>query len=209
MMNPKRWGLLALGIILLTLYNGAQPDLRAMRTHEGKKPGTSKPQRYGPSLEWLDRAMAASSDKGPRGEYSAKLDFRVLSSLMVAGLASGFKSPVANLLWMKSDEYWHKGMATRQNPLMEMVVTLDPQFIEAWSTAGWHWAYNIYADIPTAYKGQPKVIREKQEKAIDTGLDYLQRGATMNPDTYRLWFEYGYTRAEKAGIYDEKTIELY
>ena len=50
---------------------------------------------------------------------------------------------------MKSDEYWHEGLFTRQVPLMEAVVTLDPQFIDAWSTAGWHWAYNIYADIPT------------------------------------------------------------
>jgi len=209
--NPKKLGLLGLGILLLVLYNGAQPDLMAMRTDTTLKPGTHKPQRYGPSLDWLDRAMRASAEKGPQDELSAKLDFRVLSSLMVAGLASGFKSPVANMLWMKSDEYWHKGMTSRQNPLMEMVVTLDPQFIEAWSTAGWHWAYNIYADIPTskAYKGNPKLIRQKQEKAIDVGLDYLRRGATINPDTFRLWFEYAYTRAEKAGIYDEETVRLY
>jgi hypothetical protein len=210
-MNPKRLGLLGLVVLLLVLYNGAQTDLMAMRTTTTLKPGTHKMQRYGPSLEWLDRAMDASSEKGPKDEYSAKLDFRVLSSLMVAGLASGFKSPVANLLWMKSDEYWHKGMTSRQNPLMEMVVTLDPQFIEAWSTAGWHWAYNIYADIPMnkAYKGNDQLIREKQERAIGVGLDYLRRGSAINPDTYRLWFEYGYTRAEKAGLYDEETVRLY
>ena len=100
---------------------------------------------------------------------------------------------------MKSDEYWHKGLTTRQNPLMEAVVTLDPQFIDAWSTAGWHWAYNIYADIELnpKYKNNPKMMRKLQEQAIETGLDYLRRGSEQNPEKYRLWFEHGWTRAKK------------
>lgn len=236
----KRWGLVVLALVFLSLYNGAQPDLARFRTMDfgpDKNPemeveesgvdlrnASSEEQqraklrrelrreRYGPSLTWLDNMMRASAGAiGEKDEYTPRLDARVLSSLMVAGLASGFKSQVANLLWMKSDEYWHKGLLTRQNPLMEMVVTLDPQFIEAWSTAGWHWAYNIYADIPTnpAYKGKDKLIRQKQDKSIETGLNYLERGANMNPDTYRLWFEWGWTRAEKAGYYDDETVELY
>jgi hypothetical protein len=125
-------------------------------------------------MAWLDRLRNAQTDKNV-----VKLDFRVLSSMMIAGLASGFKSQVANLVWMKSDEYWHKGLVTRQVPLMEVVVTLDPQFVDAWSTAGWHWAYNIYADVETneIYKRDPKLVRQQQEIAIDTGLDYLRRGS--------------------------------
>jgi hypothetical protein len=231
----KRWGLALVALAFLVFYNGAQQNLttfRSMYISEDKNPEMEvrtdaqkklrrelRRERYGPSLEWLTRLMRASSGKVPgmEDEYAPKLDGRVLSSLMVAGLASGFKSQVANLLWMKSDEYWHKGLLTRQNPLMEMVVTLDPQFIDAWSTAGWHWAYNIYADIPTSetYKNikpeslRQKTIRQKQENAINTGLDYLSRGANMNPETYRLWFEWGWTRAEKAGWYDEETVELF
>jgi tetratricopeptide (TPR) repeat protein len=222
----KRWGLAGLALVFLVLYNGMQPDLSRFRTmnisetqNPEVKPKTEKEkkfvrelskERYGPSLAWLDNVLRASGG-AITDEYSPRLDARVLSSLMLAGLASGFKSQVANLLWMKSDEYWHKGLLTRQNPLMEMVVTLDPQFIEAWSTAGWHWAYNIYADIPTnpAYKDKPDLIRQKQQLAIKTGLSYLERGANMNPETYRLWFEWGWTRAEKAGLYDNETVELY
>ena len=231
----KRWGLLGLALGFLFLYNGAQPDLlrfRSMYIDTKRNPDieaktdadkkfkqTLRKEQYGPSLAWLDRVLRASSGSipGQKDELSPQLDGRILSSLMVAGLASGFKSQVANLLWMKSDEYWHKGLLTRQNPLMEMVVTLDPQFIEAWSTAGWHWAYNIYADIPTndTYKNikpaslQRKTIRQKQEQAIKTGLGYLERGSNMNPDTYRLWFEWGWTRAEKAGYYDDETVQLF
>ena len=48
-----------------------------------------------------------------------------------------------------------------------------------------------------------------QDKAIETGLDYLRRGSEQNPEKYRLWFEHGWTRAEKAGYYDEETVGLY
>jgi hypothetical protein len=219
-MAANKWGLGGLLAVLLVLYNGAQPSLSTMRSMNvspevnPKENPKLRKEQYGPSLEWLTRLMnasASSNDPKDENEYTAKLDFRVMSSLMVAGLASGFKSQVANLLWMKSDEYWHKGMLTRQNPLMELVVTLDPQFIEAWSTAGWHWAYNIYADVEInpKYKDNPKQMREQQERAIQTGLSYLHRGSEMNPDKYRLWFEHGWTRAEKAGIYDEETVRLY
>ena len=235
-MEQKKILLGGAAVLLLVAYNGAQPGLRAMRTMspvvpEGqlskdeltKVKTVVRRQRYGPSLEWLDRLTNASATGIDGTKFGApKLDFRMLSSLMLAGLASGFKSQVANLLWMKSDEYWHKGMLTRQNPIMEAVVTLDPQFLEAWDTAGWHWAYNIFADLPlqpglTVDKKMPpeekasrlKALREKQDVAINTGLDYYARGTQMNPEKYLLWFKFGWTRLEKAGLNDEETINLY
>lgn len=215
-MNPKKWSILAGAAVLLALYNGAQPDMAWMRARpdaevkglQAARRQKLRKERYGPSMAWLDRLRI--KDKNAR---YVKLDFGVLSSMMIAGLASGFRSQVANLLWMKSDEFWHKGMPTRQVPLMEAVVTLDPQFIDAWSTAGWHWAYNIYADLqdpkmrPDLAK-DPKALRAAQERAVLVGLDYLDRGAAANPETYRLWFEDAWTRGKKGGIYDERTVEL-
>ncbi len=232
-MDAQKWGVVGLAALCLVGYQGSQSGIAQLRENGQKYQGTGNiRERYGPSLEWLDRLANASVENDQkviavdpktgtfRGDQSevtfgkaktVKLDFSVLSSLMIAGVASGFKSQVANLLWMKSDEYWHQGLFTRQVPLMEAVVTLDPQFIEAWSTAGWHWAYNIYADIPMneTYKNKPKLIRQMQDDAIEQGLNYLQRGANQNPDTYRLWFEWGWTRAEKAGKYDDDTLALY
>jgi len=226
-MQLNKWGVLGLAGLLLVSYNLTQPGLLALRNNNVKlidpktQKSTNTREGYGASLDWLDRLAKSSSERGGQtldakgnlvGTGAVKLNFSVLSSLMVAGLASGFKSQVANLLWMKSDEYWHEGLFTRQVPLMEAVVTLDPQFIDAWSTAGWHWAYNIYADIPSNpdYKAKgDKAIRAAQDNAVATGIDYLDRGANANPDKYRLWFEWGWTRAEKGGYYDPQTLELY
>ena len=226
-MQLNKWGVLGLAGLLLVSYNLTQPGLLKLRNNNIKlvdpktQKSTNTREGYGASLDWLDRLAKSSSEKGVEvnqttgkitGTGAVKLNFSVLSSLMVAGLASGFKSQVANLLWMKSDEYWHEGLFTRQVPLMEAVVTLDPQFIDAWSTAGWHWAYNIYADIPSnpdyKVKGD-KAIRAAQDSAVATGIDYLNRGANANPDKYRLWFEWGWTRAEKGGYYDQETLEHY
>ena len=213
-MTAKKWGTIALAALLLVCYNASQPDIVRMRNNENLAPGTKKTERYGPSLVWLDRLMAGQSGSiDPTMAKETKLNFNIMSSMMIAGLASGFKSQVANLLWMKSDEYWHKGMTDRQMPLMEAVVTLDPQFIDAWSTAGWHWAYNIYADLHErsdlrgVVKDSPQ-FRAAQKHSVDAGLDYLRRGAIMNPETYRLWFEQAWTRSYKAGLYDETTIKL-
>jgi hypothetical protein len=206
-MNNSKWGALVVALVLLVTYNLAQPDLYRMRTNPTYYPGTKRAEGYGPSMLWLDRLMKA--EKTGASQY-VKLDFRILSSMMIAGLASGFKSQVANLLWMRSDEYWHSGLATRQVSLMEIVVTLDPQFIDAWSTAGWNWAYNIYADIELSdqYKNRPQRMRQEQDKAVLIGVDYLRRGAEMNPDTYRLWFEDAWTWAYKWGSCHPNVIAL-
>ncbi len=213
-MDGKKWGSASLlAVFLLICYNGAQPGLYAMRTNPEIIPGTkAKTAAYGPSMAWLDRVMNGGSGSATH-RSETKLDLKILSSMMVAGMASGFRSQVANLLWMQYDEYSDKGESQRVIPIMEAVVTLDPQFIDAWSTTGWHWAYNLYADAadPTVHPemaNDPKKVRAQQDKCLDIGLEYLARGAAANPDTYRLWFENGYTRAYKAGIDDEETVRL-
>jgi hypothetical protein len=194
-MNAKKWGLAALALIGLTLYNASQPGLLRMREMK-PKPGDSaehlarlRKERYGPSMEWLDRLTRDEKTD----QHRVKLDFRVMSSMMIAGLASGFRSQVANLLWMEIDEYWHAGFIGTPGSADGAVVTLDPQFVDAWSTVAWHWAYNIYAEEesrPQFKNGKDPVgLRKKQEYDIQTGLDYLDRGVIENPDTYRLWFE--------------------
>ena len=214
MEGKKKWGTASLlALFLLVCYNGAQPGLYAMRTNPEIVPGTkAKTAAYGPSMAWLDRVMNGESGSSVNRQ-ATKLDFKILSSMMVAGMASGFRSQVANLLWMQYDEYSDKGESQRVIPIMEAVVTLDPQFIDAWSTTGWHWAYNLYADaadktVNPEVASDPKKLRALQDTCLKTGLDYLARGAAANPDTYRLWFESGYTRAYKAGIMDDETVRL-
>lgn len=211
-MDAKKWaGATIAAAFLLVSYNNSQPDLYRMRTNTTIYPGTkAKTEAYGPSMAWLDRVMNGASGSS-KYENATKLDMKILSSMMVAGMASGFRSQVANLLWMQYDEYSDAGQQQRVVPIMEAVVTLDPNFIDAWSVTGWHWAYNLYADEAdkTLHPNRSAAeIRKRQDYDVNVGLDYLTRGAAANPDTYRLWFDAGYTRANKAGLLDEEAVRL-
>ena len=74
----SKWGLLAAGGLLLVAYNLAQGDVTQMRSmpfstvQDSDKDATPEQlkrkrelerEQYGPSMAWLDRVLAASSDK--------------------------------------------------------------------------------------------------------------------------------------------------
>ena len=62
-----------------------------------------------------------------------------------AALAGEFRATAANLLWIKVDKYHHDYMEHHSDwakdrdtlPLIRLVATLDPHFVEAYLTGGW------------------------------------------------------------------------
>ena len=124
-----------------------------------------------------------------------------------AGLSSlffGFRKVAANFIWMQVDTFWHAGQYHRMVPLMRTVVTLDPNFIDAYLLGAWHLAYNLTAKLPVT----PEPLKEWNEKyQVRVGpreiwyyiaADFLKDGIRKNPRDYRLYFDLGYS------IYDEK-----
>ncbi len=102
----------------------------------------------------------------------------------LGALILGFRTAVADLLWLKVDEYWHAGDLHRMLPMMYTVVRLDPHFIDAYSIGAWHLAYNAVAAVRTE--------KEKLEY-IQRGIEFLKDGIEKNPFDYRLYFELGYS----------------
>ena len=62
-----------------------------------------------------------------------------------AALAGEFRATAANLLWIKVDKYHHEYAERHSDwtkdsnamPLIRLVATLDPHFVEAYLTGGW------------------------------------------------------------------------
>jgi hypothetical protein len=193
---------LGLAGALLVSYNLSQSGLVALRNNEKTIPGTAKREAYGPSLQWLDRLARASEDQS-----RVKLDFSVMSSLMVAGCV-GFQIAGRQLLWMKSDEYWHQAFY-RQVPLMEAVVTLDPQFIDAWSTRD---GTGPTTSTPNSHnkdyqKKGPKVIRARR-KTPPRPAKTTQRGANLIP-TNTFVVRVGLDAGRENGHIRRETLEKY
>ncbi|MBI5119012.1 hypothetical protein HZA56_21315 [Candidatus Poribacteria bacterium] len=105
-------------------------------------------------------------------------------SANVGALVLGFRKLVADLLWLKVDQYWHLGMVQRMLPAMETVVTLDPHFIEAYALGAWHLAYNVTVMFHSL---------DEKMKYIDQGIHLLEKGIKSNPRNSKLYAELGFT----------------
>jgi hypothetical protein len=116
----------------------------------------------------------------------------------------GFRKVVASFIWVQVDRYWHSGMLYRMVPLMNTVVTLDPNFIDAYLVGAWHLAYNATAGMPDT----PMHLREwseeyqacigRKERYLHMAIAYLRDGIRKNPRNYKLYFDLGFA------IYKEK-----
>ncbi|MBI4831806.1 MAG: hypothetical protein HY801_09695 [Candidatus Lindowbacteria bacterium] len=105
-------------------------------------------------------------------------------SANVGALVLGFRKLVADLLWLKVDQYWHLGMVQRMLPTMETVVALDPHFIEAYALGAWHLAYNVTVMFHSM---------DEKMKYIDQGIHLLEKGVKNNPRSSKLYAELGFT----------------
>ena len=108
-------------------------------------------------------------------------------------ILGGFKGIAADLLWLRCDMYFHMGQWYKILPIYRTITFLQPHFIQAWSVAGWHMAYNIYHEAK----------QEDKKMWLDAGLSFLKEGIINNPDRYELYFETGWTYFHKAENYEE------
>jgi len=113
---------------------------------------------------------------------------QVLNSL----LAGGFRGLATDLLWIRADEYSHRGQWYKLLPIFKMVTFLQPNFVTAWSVGGWHIAFNLY------FHGRTE---EEKKKWLNEALRFLKEGIQSNPNRYELYFELGWTYFHKLKDY--------
>jgi hypothetical protein len=92
----------------------------------------------------------------------------------------GFREVAASMLWVKTDDYFHRGEYEPILRLVKLITTIDPHQIDVYTTGAWHMAYNFM-----------------DKRLIQTGLEFLEDGVKNNPNIYDLYFESGYTNMDK------------
>lgn len=126
--------------------------------------------------------LAVYESPGFRTEYVKPiLSVGDAGTAAVIAMLGGFRNVAAGLLWLRSDYYWHMGGRGwwKMYPIFQTVTELDPHFILAWRTFGWHCAWNLNSEAPPDEK--PRWIRE--------GLQVYKRGIDANPDSWELYME--------------------
>lgn len=105
----------------------------------------------------------------------------------IAGL-SGFRSLVADVLFVRAHVAWERTEWGRVLLLFRQVTTLQPRSILFWDMAAWHMAWNASA-AAISDSTQPRLaLRIKaQREYFQLGKDFLERGIKNNPDRPQLY----------------------
>jgi tetratricopeptide (TPR) repeat protein len=101
---------------------------------------------------------------------------------------SGFRSLVADALFVEAHVAWERTEWGRVLLLFRQVTTLQPRAVMFWDMAAWHMAWNASTaamNDPT----QPRLaLRTKTAREyLQLGKDFLERGIKNNPDRPELY----------------------
>ncbi len=115
-----------------------------------------------------------------------------INPMAATALAAGFRGFAADLLWLKSDDYWHHGQWYRLLPVYRLIVTLQPHFLLVWSIGGWHMAYNLSIQ---------ESGHAESERWLREGIAFLKEGIAANRDKPDLYFDLGWTYFDRMKNY--------
>jgi tetratricopeptide (TPR) repeat protein len=120
-------------------------------------------------------------------DFNLGLREQVTQLGFVAAL-SGFRSLVADALFIEAHVAWERTQWSRVLLLFRQATTLQPRAVLLWDMAAWHMAWNA----STAALNDPAQPREalrikNAREYFQLGKDFLERGIKNNPDRPELY----------------------
>jgi hypothetical protein len=136
-----------------------------------------------------ERAMALQHRQSRFRSVEFNLDLREqLGQLAFVAALGGFRSVVADFLFIQAHAAWERTEWSRMLLLFRQITTLQPRAILFWDMAAWHMAWN--ASLAAANdQSQPRLaLRVKaQREYFAIGKDFLERGIRNNPEHPQLY----------------------
>jgi hypothetical protein len=136
-----------------------------------------------------ERSLDAAQRQAGLRRTALNLDLREMVGQMgfLAAL-SGFRSPLAAILWIEAHNAWEKTEWGRMAALFDAVTTLQPRSLLYWDMAAWHMAWNASAAALQDPSQPSEALRiRSQRQYLKLGRDYLERGIRNNPESYFLY----------------------
>jgi len=120
-------------------------------------------------------------------EFNLDLREKIGQLGFIAAL-SGFRSVVADALFIQAHVAWERTEWGRVLLLFQHITTLQPRAILFWDMAAWHMAWNASVAAMND-RTQPRLaLRVKaQREYFALGKDFLERGIKNNPDRPHLY----------------------
>ena len=136
-----------------------------------------------------ERSLAATH----RQQHFRAVDFNLglreqLGQLgFIAGL-SGFRSIVADFIFIQAHVAWERTEWGRVLLLFRQATTLQPRALLFWDMAAWHMAWNATVSAMNDQSQPRQALRIKaQREYFALGKDFLERGIENNPDRPQLY----------------------
>ena len=137
----------------------------------------------------IERDLAAVHRQEHFRGVAFNLDLREkLGQLGFIAALSGFRSIVADALFIQAHVAWERTEWGRVLLLFRQITTLQPRAILFWDMAAWHMAWNASVAALND-ETQPRLaLRVKaQREYFALGKDFLERGIKNNPDRPQLY----------------------
>ena len=132
---------------------------------------------------------------------NAKLDLDLRQRLGQMGFLaalSGFRSLVADVLWIQAHTAWERTEWGRMALLFDTVTSLQPRAVLFWDMAAWHMAYNAsVAALQDESQPREALRLRRQREYFKLGEDFLLRGIQNNPDRPLLYDRLGMLYSDK------------
>ncbi|MGO9917798.1 MAG: hypothetical protein ACLQIB_24275 [Isosphaeraceae bacterium] len=119
------------------------------------------------------------------------------SFMMKLFLLGGFRGIVADLLWLRTEEYKKDHDWDRLKTTVELITKLQPHFLSIWTFQGWNLAYNVSVEWDAP---------EDKYEWIKQGVKFVQEGVKKNTRSPDLVWDTGWFYYHKFGFADEAII---
>lgn len=148
---------------------------------------------------------------------SPPLDLGVRDSIGQMGFAAslgGLRSLVASLMYLQAYDAWANVDWARVDSYFRLTTSLQPRYDKYWDEAAWHMAYNAATNYLGRTELNPAVRGKLFHDHIQRGVDILQEGLRVLPESTRLWntlaevYERRVANPTKAGDAYLKVYEL-
>jgi len=137
----------------------------------------------------LEQHLAAEHRRSNFRVVNFDLDLREqLGQLGFVAALSGFRSLVADALFIQAHVAWEQTEWGRVLFLFRQVTTLQPRAILFWDMAAWHMAWNASTAAMNDPHQPRQALRLKSAREyLQLGKDFLERGIKNNPERPELY----------------------
>ena len=137
----------------------------------------------------IESALSAQYRRAHFNQVSLNLSLREqIGQLGFIAALSGFRSLVADLIFIEANVAWERTEWGRVLLLFRQATTLQPRSLLLWEMAAWHMAWNAsVAALHDPSLPNDTLRRQARRRYLALGKEFLERGIRNNPERPQLY----------------------